>query len=268
MSQENSGQERLVALRESIEVHRPHLRVDVRKNRLAVWVSVEGNSELRAVRLLAMSHQSVFDLKRAASSRAEHREVRERFDGSLEQLLSIIDSEVELIGQRAATSAPTCRRVANGGGARPERKAAVGGNALARAERSQRFAPEVVEPVSFSLALPYAYRWEIFTADGERGGVFIGIAGRKGPPVGYSRTRRYWTNVENLLAGKPYASNPGRPYRKVHNALADAVRAGQRIVLTYLQNPAEGESLDELERRLIREHDSFGPLAHQLNGTL
>ncbi|MGZ2499378.1 hypothetical protein ACUXPM_005739, partial [Ralstonia sp. 151470066-2] len=65
-----------------------------------------------------------------------------------------------------------------------------------------------------------------------------------------------------------HASNPGRPYRKVHDALANAVRVGQRIVLTYLQNPADGESLDELERRLIREHDSFGPLAHQLNGTL
>lgn len=237
------------------------------ENGLSVWFSVDGNSELRAIRLRAKGRQGVFDLKRAASSRAEEREICEPFDGSLEQLLSIIDSEVKLIRQRAAASSPTRRLPVNDSDAHPQSKI-VGGNAPARAECSLSFAPEVVEPEDFDITLPYAYRWEIFTVGGERAGVYIGIAGRKGPPVGYSRIRRYWTNVENLLAGRPYASNPGRPYRKVHDALANAVRVGQRIVLTYLQNPADGESLDELERRLIREHDSFGPLAHQLNGTL
>lgn len=237
------------------------------ENGLSVWFGVDGNSELRAVRLRAKGRQGVFELKRAASSRAEEREICERFDGSLEQLLSIIDSEVELIRQRAAASSPARRLPVNDRNARPQSKI-VGGNAPVQVDCTLSFTPEVVEPENFDISLPYAYRWEIFTVSGERAGVYIGIAGRNGPPVGYSRTRRYWTNVENLLAGRPYASNPGRPYRKVHNALANAVKAGQRIVLTYLQNPADGERLDELERRLIREHDSFGPLAHQLNGTL
>jgi hypothetical protein len=132
--------------------------------------SVDGNSELRAIRLRAKGRQGVFDLKRAASSRAEERQICEPFDGSLEQLLSIIDSEVELIRQRAAASSPTRRLPVNDSDAHPQSKI-VGGNAPARAECSLSFAPEVVEPEDFDVTLPYAYRWEIFTVGGERAGV-------------------------------------------------------------------------------------------------
>lgn len=96
------------------------------ENGLSVWFSVDGNSELRAVRLRARGRQGVFDLKRAASSRAEEREICERFDGSLEQLLNIIDSEVELIRQRAAASGLARRLPVNDRNARPQSKI-VGG---------------------------------------------------------------------------------------------------------------------------------------------
>ncbi|MDV6320975.1 hypothetical protein, partial [Chromohalobacter sp. HP20-39] len=65
MSQDSSAQECLLALRDSIEVHRSHLRVGMLENGLTVWFSVDGNSELRAIRLRAKGRQGVFDLKRA-----------------------------------------------------------------------------------------------------------------------------------------------------------------------------------------------------------
>lgn len=105
------------------------------------------------------------------------------------------------------------------------------------------------------------YRWEIFSGD-ERIGVYIGKTDQKKPK---RRVRRYRWRVDCLQRGEPYSDAEPDGYRKVHRALEAALHHGHRIVLTALSAAQPGLSLDELESRFIREHDSYGPAPHQLN---
>ena len=65
-------------------------------------------------------------------------------------------------------------------------------------------------------------------------------------------TRDYERNVRRLLAGKPYRLNKPDKWRKIHRALAAAVRDGRSIFLAILMN-GSAEELQARERELIRE---------------
>jgi hypothetical protein len=77
--------------------------------------------------------------------------------------------------------------------------------------------------------------WEIHDDSGNLVGRYIGKA------VGGDRRprRHYARNVDKLMAGLSY--RPGKNYRRVHYGLADAVKAGHRITLSYLCNVSEEE---------------------------
>jgi hypothetical protein len=93
------------------------------------------------------------------------------------------------------------------------------------------------------------YLWEIHDLSGQIVGRYVGKAngGEKRP------TRHYPRNVNKLLAGRPYKN--GKKYRRVHFALADAVRAGHRISLTYLCNVSNVADILQVELRYI---DHYG----------
>lgn len=96
---------------------------------------------------------------------------------------------------------------------------------------------------------PLIYLWEIHDLSGQIVGRYVGKAngGEKRP------TRHYPRNVNKLLAGRPYKN--GKNYRRVHFALADAVRAGHRISLTYLCNVSNVADILQVESRYI---DHYG----------
>ena len=109
--------------------------------------------------------------------------------------------------------------------------------------------------------LPPIYMWEIQGVSGEVRGRYVGKAkaGSKRPRTHYSR------NVRNALAGKPYRLQAPAGFRRIHRALADAVREGLVIKLTFLANVPEGESINEHERAWIRAQDCVGSAEWQLN---
>lgn len=94
---------------------------------------------------------------------------------------------------------------------------------------------------------PLIYMWEISDRDGRVTGRYIGKANRgdKRP------TRHYSRNVNKLLRNEPYKN--GKNYRRVHFALAEAVKAGDKITLSFLCNVSEEEDIFKVEGRYIRD---------------
>jgi hypothetical protein len=226
------------------------------------WVFDSEGAEQRVIRLSRRPLPNVLELKRAATYRAtKSKEATTRdFSGSLEDVLAIIDDEIALIEAQTradgrSKSTPFAVNVTKS--TRRPRSA----QRLATDDGYTALTPTVVDDgVDISQSL--IYRWQIFDAAGELTGVYIGLARVS---QGEVRFKRYRRRVKNMQLGLPYSTNPGADYRKVHYALTAAALSGARIVFTYLCNCPPGESLAALESRLIAEHDSFGPAAHQLN---
>ncbi|WP_413672951.1 hypothetical protein ACEN9H_28725 [Massilia cellulosiltytica] len=107
---------------------------------------------------------------------------------------------------------------------------------------------------------PLIYMWEIRDANGNVTGRYIGKAngGAKRPTQHYSR------NVNRLLAGEPYRN--GKPYRRVHVALAEAVRHKHDIALSYLCNVIDKNRIFEIEARYIKEYGCDADDGIGLNG--
>jgi hypothetical protein len=97
-----------------------------------------------------------------------------------------------------------------------------------------------------SLQKPGLYEWSI-----EGIGVYIGK---------YSRSRRplkeYGRNVQKLIEGRPYRHSNPDGFRRIHRALEEARRRGNRITLTILENVTPSE-LHRREQELIRERGSL-----------
>ena len=109
---------------------------------------------------------------------------------------------------------------------------------------------------------PLIYMWEMRSRSGELIGRYVGKAkaGGKRPRKHYSR------NVARILASKPYRKGNQDGFRRVHRALAEAHRLGHSVVLSFLCNVKPGESINDAEQRCIKEHNSQGTEAWQLNG--
>lgn len=108
---------------------------------------------------------------------------------------------------------------------------------------------------------PLIYMWEIWANDGTLLGCYVGKASR-----GSSRPlSHYKRNVMNILDGKPYRKGKPDGYRRVHRILAEATRSGYRVRLSLLKNVELHESINQVERILIKEHNSAGGEPWQLN---
>jgi hypothetical protein len=106
------------------------------------------------------------------------------------------------------------------------------------------------------------YMWEIVSpADGKLLGRYIGKSskGTSRPLTHYSR------NVANLLAEKPYRKDNPDGFRRIHHALANAVRDGSVVRLVYLSNIDKGEDINQKERYFIASLCSSGGESWQLN---
>ena len=106
------------------------------------------------------------------------------------------------------------------------------------------------------------YMWEIVSpTDGKLLGRYIGKSskGTSRPLTHYSR------NVANLLAEKPYRKDNPDGFRRIHHALANAVRDGSVVRLVYLSNIDKGEDINQKERYFIASLCSSGGESWQLN---
>lgn len=109
---------------------------------------------------------------------------------------------------------------------------------------------------------PLIYRWEITSSEGQRLGCYIGKAskGARRPESHYRR------NVNRLLRGMHYRKSKTDGYRKVHDALAQAVREGHKITLYLMCNVSENEDINVEEQKYIKQYDCLGDAPWQLNG--
>ena len=112
---------------------------------------------------------------------------------------------------------------------------------------SEDWCLHIVAP-GVDIEAPGLYEWRIAYDLGRN---YIGQAERFG-----RRKNNYRDNVEDLLAGKPYHIR-NRDYRPIHYALAWAVRAGERISLTILENAPLGHQLNAREATLIAERGTL-----------
>jgi hypothetical protein len=103
---------------------------------------------------------------------------------------------------------------------------------------ADRFTFVVAEGVD--LARPGIYEWQI---DGV--GTYIGKYKHISRP-----TRAYAMNVARLLAGRPYRKGKPDQFRRIHRALAEAVRCRRHVILTILENSTPLE-INRRERELI-----------------
>lgn len=108
---------------------------------------------------------------------------------------------------------------------------------------------------------PLIYMWEIHDGAGQLLGRYVGKAngGARRP------TQHYPRNVNKLLQQRPYKK--GKQYRRVHVALANAVRAGHPISLTYLCNVASIDDIFAVEARYIEAFKCHADDGIGLNGT-
>jgi hypothetical protein len=99
---------------------------------------------------------------------------------------------------------------------------------------------EVAEGVKPSL--PGLYLWQIDGIDS-----YVSKYRHVSRP-----TKHYARNVRNLLADKPYRKGKPSRFRRIHHALADAVRAGRTVRLIILENVPVGD-INRRERAVIKE---------------
>ncbi len=109
------------------------------------------------------------------------------------------------------------------------------------------------EQPEIDIKAPLIYLWMIRNAAGEAVGWYVGKAegGAKRP------TQDYVKNVNQLLQKRPYRTR-GKDYRPVHEAMANAVRAGDVISLRYLCNVSSDEDIYAVEQYYIREYSRLG----------
>ncbi|NOV24743.1 hypothetical protein E5S69_14630 [Cupriavidus necator] len=138
-------------------------------------------------------------------------------------------------------------------------------NGARRRTRATGALPYAIVNNGVDLSKPLVYRWQIFHADDGPVSNYIGLVYVHPKRTVRKRIAKYESRVRGLQQGKPYSPENPEGYRKVHRALFAAVNAGDRIVLTFLCNNSPEESLSYLESKHIGEHDSCGPLPHQLN---
>ncbi len=114
------------------------------------------------------------------------------------------------------------------------------------------------------LAKPGIYRWEIQGAVvGNENGIDIGKYTRSSRP-----RHEYRRNVARILNGVDSHHKNGK-FRRIHDALADAVRERRQITLTILAN-AEPADLNSLEQAFIKSERANlnGPVGRLLSTTL
>ena len=106
--------------------------------------------------------------------------------------------------------------------------------------------------------LPLIYLWEILATDGDLVYWYVGKAkgGARRPRKHYSR------NVKNLLHGRPYQKGKPDNFRLVHRKLAEATRCGHTLRLSFIDNVAEGENIDEAESKWRHHYENLYPQAH------
>ncbi len=91
----------LEAIHADIMLARPYLVPRERtergvRNGYSYWLRLPPSKELRVIRLSQPSAHS-YELVRSASERRTRKQVRERFTGSVTELLAIIDEEIGII---------------------------------------------------------------------------------------------------------------------------------------------------------------------------
>lgn len=109
-----------------------------------------------------------------------------------------------------------------------------------------RLDPEVKVLDGVSPDLPGIYTWTIIGRDGSSA-LYVGKYTRRRRPE-----REYRRNVARLLIGRPYRLRKPDDFRRIHQALAAAVREGLPVILTFLENVAP-DGLAAREAELIRE---------------
>ncbi|EJM96374.1 hypothetical protein PMI40_04606 [Herbaspirillum sp. YR522] len=110
---------------------------------------------------------------------------------------------------------------------------------------------EIAENSKVDESKPLIYAWDIIDREtGELKGRYVGKAmGGSGRP-----RKQYRRNVVRMLAGKRYRLAKPDAFRAIHVALGAAVTAGDRIVLSFLCNVADGEDINKIERSYIQSH--------------
>ena len=98
---------------------------------------------------------------------------------------------------------------------------------------------------------PGVYRWTI-----QGGGIYVGRFTHSSRPL-----KEYARNVDRLLNGKPYRPKKPDGFRRIHNALAQAVRDGRAITIEIVEN-VELEFLNGREKFWIAQIDP----SQRLNG--
>ncbi|BDA85473.1 hypothetical protein Sa4125_30150 [Aureimonas sp. SA4125] len=106
-----------------------------------------------------------------------------------------------------------------------------------------------------SLDLPGIYEWVI-----EGIGSYVGRYTRGTRP-----TKEYSRNVGNLLSGRGYRAGNAAGFRRIHVALADAVRARRGIELHILENPAAAD-VGARETALIAERGTLNGAGKAVGG--
>lgn len=252
------------------EIKRTRSALDPRKRKDGYAV-YHGTGD-RVIRISRTAKAGCFKLKRVATTIAEGKKHELRFEGTFSELLAIIDAEVAIIEgrlPRESSGAVSVSRISRHN-EEPGLSHGFVSEVTARPASSRAYAkdfyPEEVVADGVDLAKPFIYRWQIFDADSGLAGIYIGKAGPRRNQRPWQRVERYWVRVRGLQEGKPYSRKyPDKPYRGIHLALAAAVVAKRRIVLTYLCNIQPGEKIDAVESQLILDHASYGAAPHQLN---
>jgi hypothetical protein len=120
------------------------------------------------------------------------------------------------------------------------------GQGFEELERDQTSLMEFIEiEGSVDPTKPLIYLWEILDSDGKVCYWYVGKASG-----GANRPRNHYRrNVNNLLLGYPYRRNKPDEFRFVHRELAEAVKSGQAIRLSFLCNVSPQENIDVIERK-------------------
>ena len=99
-------------------------------------------------------------------------------------------------------------------------------------------------PGNIDPARALIYLWEILDSHGNIVYRYVGKAsgGAHRPRTQYKR------NVINLLTGQPYRKSKPTKFRPIHRRMAQAVKAGETIRLSFICNVSPVEDINQLER--------------------
>ena len=94
-------------------------------------------------------------------------------------------------------------------------------------------------------AQPLIYLWEILDQDGEVCCRYVGKASRGA----YRPRTQYRRNVNNILQGRPYRKSKPEEFRAIHRRMAEAVRCGHALRLSFICNVMPAENINLVERK-------------------